>query len=99
MENQPTLQDVVDVDINTIIEDGDNLVLTTIDNPFNPKEDYAKWKTWDEENEYFTESLIARLVVMDKDYNDEDDIRTNQIMDKVIQEILDNDALEVYMLV
>ena len=29
-------------------------VLTTLDNPYDPHEDYDKWSIWDEENGYYT---------------------------------------------
>lgn len=79
--------------------DEDNLVLTTTDNPYNPKTDYDKWKSWDEDNGYDTERLIARLVDMEGEIDIDDNIKMNDTMDKVIHDILENDVLNIYMLV
>lgn len=74
-------------------------MLSTIDNPFNPKEEYAKWQTWDRENGYDTESFVARLIQMDEEYDVEDDLKLNDIESRVIQDILEHDVLGVYILV
>lgn len=81
-----------------IIEDQEYL-LTTVDNPHNPKEDYGKWKLWDEDNGYNTESYIARLLDMEDEFDIEDDVKLSGLTDKVIRDILDNDVLGVYALV
>lgn len=78
-----------------LIED-DNLLLTTIDNPFNPHEEYDAWKIWDEDHEYNTESLIAHLSNIDLD--DTDDVVRAKI-DLAVHEILTNDRLDIYKLV
>lgn len=44
-------------------------VLTTIDNPYDPKEEFSQWYHWDIENGYNTSEYIARLA----DYDDDDD--------------------------
>lgn len=76
-----------------------NLVLTTIDNPYNPKTDYDKWKEWDADNGYNTEAFIARLVDMEGYVEDNDDIKIHEVMDNVIHDILEHDVLNIYMLV
>lgn len=77
----------------------DTLVLTTKDNPYNPKEDYYNWKMWDVENGYNTEEYIARLLIMETTYDLDDELIVNQLTNKVVNEILENDTLEVYKLV
>ena len=80
--------------------EGDDLVLTTHDNPYNPKTDYGLWKRWDNDHGYNTEEYIARLVVdemMDKDMDDE--FAMNLAIDKVRNEILEQDDQEIYRLV
>lgn len=84
-----------ELELFNLIED-DNLLLTTIDNPFNPHDEYDAWKIWDEDNEYNTESLIAHLANIDLD--DTDDVVRAKI-DLAVHEILTNDRLEVYKLV
>jgi hypothetical protein len=78
----------------------DNMVLTTIDNPFNPKLDYDKWKDWDETNGYNTESYVARLLDMeDINFDVDDDLTINNLIDKVYHDILEQDVLEIYILI
>ena len=77
----------------------EELMLTTIDNPFNPKKDYEKWKQYDMENEYYTEDYIARIanIPVDIDLNNEPII--NDLTNKAIHEILENDVLGIYKLI
>jgi hypothetical protein len=77
----------------------DDLMLTTIDNPFNPKEEYVKWQTWDRENGYYTEEYIARLLLMEESYDEDDEILIDSLTDKVINDVLEQDMLDVYILV
>lgn len=79
--------------------DEDNLVLTTIDNPHNPKEDYGKWKRWDEDNNYNTESYIARLLEMEEEVDDDDELKLEELRKKVILDVLDHDVLNIYTLI
>lgn len=72
-------------------------MLTTVDNPYSPKDNYDKWKQWDEDNGYNTESFIARLI--DSDIDMDDELSMNEAIDNAKQEILDNDVLKVYKLV
>ena len=81
------------------IEDLDNKVLTTKDNPFNPKTHYYNWKTWDESNGYHTESYVARVADIPVDADIDDDALVEQYMTQAIQTILDNDELGIYVLV
>lgn len=84
-------------ELNTVNED--TLVLTTIDNPYSPKTEYHDWKRYDREQGYYTEEYIGRLVIMEKDYDVDDEFMMNVLTNKVIQEILNNDTLDIYRLV
>lgn len=84
--------------IDDIPEDAD-LVLTTIDNPFNPHDDYLKWKQWDEESGYYTESYIARLLIMEDGFDIDDELKSVELTNKVINDILEHDPREIYALV
>jgi hypothetical protein len=82
----------------------EDLMLTTVDNPYNPKTDYSKWYIWDMDNGYRTQQFIARLVdeearESDVDIDDENDAILNQITTKVIQDILEHDMTRLYVLV
>lgn len=56
----------------------DNLVLTTKDNPFNPKTQYENWKAWDEQKGYYTEAYLARVANIPLDADLEDDALIQQ---------------------
>jgi hypothetical protein len=80
--------------------DQDQFMLTTIDNPYSPKTDYELWQRWDQENGYHTESYIARLLHMEADYDGiDDEFMVNMLLSKVINEILEQDIMNVYVLV
>ena len=76
-----------------------DFVLTTKDNPYNPKTDYDKWSEWDTVNEYNTEAFVARLVAMEEGFDIDDDISMDALTNKVINEILEHDMTGMYMLV
>jgi hypothetical protein len=87
-------------DTNTQVVGANEPMLTTIDNPYNPKEDYDNWKQWDEDNGYDTESYVARLLLMEDDtFEVDDDVTINLLLEKIYNDILEHDVLNVYMLV
>lgn len=49
----------------------DEDVLTTLDNPYDPKEDFSKWYAWDTQNGYNTSEYLARLADYDVESDDE----------------------------
>jgi hypothetical protein len=77
----------------------DELMLTTSDNPYNPKTDYDNWKQWDEDNGYDTESYVARVLAMQGSFDIDDEFKINSLLDKAYQDILKNDVLGVYILI
>jgi hypothetical protein len=77
----------------------DVFVLSTIDNPYNPKTQYDEWKSWDEDSGYFTEQYIGRLLEMEGDFDVDDEFTLNNLREKVIQDILENDVINLYILV
>lgn len=77
----------------------DELTLSTIDNPYNPKTHYDMWKRWDNDNGYNTEEYIARLISMEEGYDVDDDFMLNVLSTKVINEILENDSTNLYRLI
>lgn len=70
--------------------------LTTIDNPFNPKEDYDAWNEWDQDNGYFTERYINSIADFDVE---EGSLESDSKRQKAILEILKNDPLGIYLLI
>lgn len=95
-DDTQTLEHIKSIDD---IPDDSDLFLTTKDNPYNPKTDYLKWKQWDEEVGYNTESFVARLLIMEEDFDIDDELKTIELSNKVVREILENDVLDVYILV
>ena len=42
-------------------------MITTIDNPYDPRRDYPSWYAWDVANGYHTCSYLARIALMSDD--------------------------------
>ena len=71
-------------------------MLTTIDNPYNPREDYIKWLKWDHDNNYYTNEYLMRVAdvnVMMTEY--EIETKTQEAMLSILQ----NDMLDIYVVV
>lgn len=47
-------------------------MLTTIDNPFHPYKEFDEWRRFDESKGYYSNSLLARIVVTSDELSDED---------------------------
>ena len=71
-------------------------MLSTVDNPYNPHHDYNQWLQWDHDHGYYTQEYVARLINIAADM---DQHESADLIEMVHQEILDVDALGVYMLV
>lgn len=85
--------------MNVKISDEDKLMLTTIDNPYNPHTDYTLWRQWDETNEYNTESYLARIANELIDLDVDDDLAIASATNEAINSIIENDPIGVYILV
>lgn len=72
-------------------------MLTTVDNPYDPKKDYVKWLRWDHEHGYNTQEYLARIANVSLDT--EDDTLIEERIDQAIAEIIDNDSISVYKVV
>lgn len=72
------------------------LMLTTVDNPYNPRTDYDAWLQWDHDNEYFTQEYLSRLANPDPDMDEEEE---DELYAQATQEIIEADVLGVYKLV
>lgn len=79
--------------------DPSTLMLTTHDNPYNPHEEYELWQRWDLDNDYNTESLIARMADIPYDVDETDSLVMNLYFNQAITEILENDEANIYKLV
>lgn len=86
-------------DLTVVSEVDEELMLTTIDNPYNPKTEYDKWRQWDVENEYRTEEYLARMTDIPDDADLGNDWIVNDLTNQAVHKILENDVLGVYKLV
>jgi hypothetical protein len=67
--------------------------LTTVDNPFNPFDDFRSWFLYDIEKGYNSCDLLGRTV------NITDDMTQKEInieTERAIDEIMENDFLDIY---
>lgn len=83
----------IDYALNLFDEDS---VITTIDNPYNPKKDYEKWLEFDHSKGYNTSELLDRLVGFDE--NDDKEVERRKYV-KALLLILFNDVEGVYRLI
>ena len=71
----------------------DGVMLTTIDNPFNPFEQWGDWKRYDEDHGYYTCQYLARIAKTSDDLSDSDNDRA---VANAIEEILELNILGIY---
>lgn len=86
------------IGIEELIDLKDNM-LTTIDNPYSPKDDYDKWKRFDLENNYNTEEYLARIADIPGDVELDNEPLINRLRTQAMYEILEHDVLGMYKLV
>jgi hypothetical protein len=69
-------------------------MLSTIDNPYNPFDDYDHWLQYDREKGYFTNEYLARVMVSSPDLSD-----TSQEEDvaEAMDSIINIDPLGIYI--
>lgn len=73
-----------------------NSMITTIDNPYSPIDDYDKWYIWDSDHGYNTTNYQARLINLPIDSLD-------YIMDIAIDQslvyMIENDVFGIYKVI
>ena len=62
-----------------------NMMLSTIDNPFNPHIQWDEWKRYDEDKKYYTCAYLARITKTSDDLSDAD---YNKAVEDAINEIV-----------
>lgn len=72
----------------------DDFMLTTIDNPFNPFEDFKSWLMFDKEKGYNTCEKLARIAVLPDNLSEKE---KNDEIDRAMDEIIKHDFLEIYI--
>jgi hypothetical protein len=76
---------------------GDNIVsamITTVDNPHDPRIDFPSWYAWDTENGYNTCAYLARIALVSPDLPEP---VTDQEIEDAIDEIIKIHAGGMYM--
>ena len=71
-------------------------MLTTIDNPFDPFEQFVSWQLFDIEKGYNTCALIGRLSNLSNDMTQKEEAEEYE---RVINSIVANDPRDIYILV
>lgn len=69
------------------------LMLTTIDNPFDPFDQFNEWLMWDTKAGYYTPIYLARIVVTSDELSDADQ---QLAINDAIEEIVSHNVLGIY---
>ena len=69
------------------------VMLTTIDNPFNPFENFTDWFMFDIEKGYNTCSKLARIATISDQLSDYESFLEDE---RVIDEFIEIDPLQIY---
>lgn len=67
--------------------------LTTIDNPYDPFEQFIPWFLFDEERGYHSSSYLARIARTSEQLSDEEN---NREIERAIDEIVKYDFMNIY---
>ena len=67
--------------------------LTTIDNPFDPFDQFDSWFAFDIEKGYYTCSRIARLANLSDEMSE---VEKNNEIEKAIDKLIEIDVLDIY---
>lgn len=68
-------------------------MLTTIDNPFDPFNDFASWYVFDSKQGYNSCSLLSIMAETSDAYSDDEN---KFIIEEAIDEIIKSDPLKIY---
>lgn len=62
------------------------IMLTTIDNPFNPFTHWDEWKSFDEDKGYYTCAYLARIAKTSDELSDADyDLAVEEAIDEICE--------------
>ena len=76
-----------------IMENDNEIMLTTIDNPFNPFTQYDEWLAFDEQKGYYTNNYLARIANTSFELSESEE---NEEIDNAINEIVRLDPFLIY---
>lgn len=69
-------------------------MLTTIDNPYNPFEDFKAWFLFDSQNGYNSCSYLARIARVSDEMTE---LENDEEIERAIDEIIEHDFRNVYI--
>lgn len=69
------------------------VMLTTIDNPYNPFTQFEDWQNFDEQKGYYTCSYLARVAKTSDEFSEADQL---QAIEMAIDEIVQFNLLGIY---
>lgn len=69
------------------------VMLTTVDNPYNPFEQFDQWYAYDISAGYYTSGFLARIANVSNELSDAD---YNAALDAAINEIVKENVLGLY---
>lgn len=62
-------------------------MLTTIDNPYSPFEDFDRWMAYDHQLGHYTSELLARVTVTSEELSEADQLEAvHSAMDEIVTE-------------
>jgi hypothetical protein len=65
-------------------DNSEQAMLTTVDNPFSPFDNYQEWYEWDRSAGYHTPGLLARIAKISNNLSDADrELAIRQAMDEI----------------
>ena len=70
------------------------VTVTTIDNPFNPFDDFNSWFMFDTEKGYYTSSKLARLTKLEDNMTQKEE---NEEVERAVDELISIDPLDIYI--
>jgi len=69
------------------VDEDSEVMLTTVDNPWNPFVNYDEWYAYDNAKGYATPSLLARVANVSLDLSSADlDFAIRQAMDEIVEQ-------------
>ena len=69
-------------------------MLTTIDNPYDPFDDFTSWYMYDVEHGYNSCSYVARIAKTSEQFTEKEN---NEEIERAIDEIIEHDFMNIYV--
>lgn len=75
----------------------DSVMLTTIDNPYNPFTHYDEWEEFDEASGYYSTALLSRIAISSEELSEADqELAYEQAIDEIVKENVSGVHRKVY---